>query len=205
MDTPNLRHPASIFDLLNFRVSEFYGLSGSLVTRMCEGEFGVTREEWQFVAMLATLGCLSPSDLAARTTVDRSQTSKTLRTLLSKELIFRETDRGDGRKAKVGLTKSGEAFYAMVFPRVVAIHKAMLSRLDEKEIEVLANCLRKMQETAVEVTRSNMVAAQSDRRHGGSKSNWTKSEMRPSTDLMQYLGAFCEPRFTESEGAVGSR
>lgn len=205
MDNPNLSHPNSIFDLLNFRVSEFYGLSGSLVTRLCEGEFGVTREEWQFVAMLAALGCLSPSDLAARTTVDRSQTSKTLRALLAKELIFRETDRGDARKAKVGLTESGEAFYARVFPRVVAIHKAMLSGLDEHEIEVLANCLRKMQETAVEVTRSNIVAAQSDRRHGGSKSSWTRSETRPSTDLMQRLAAFCEPRFTRPERVARSR
>ena len=74
---PNLQNPSSIFDLLNFRVSEFYGVSGSLVTKLCEGEFGVTREEWQFIAMLAHLGPLAPSDLAQRTTVDRSQASRT--------------------------------------------------------------------------------------------------------------------------------
>jgi len=76
---PNFENPQSIFDLLNFRVSEFMGLSGSLVTRICENEYGITREEWQFVAMLAELNAMSPSDLAARTTVDRSQASKTLR------------------------------------------------------------------------------------------------------------------------------
>lgn len=172
LDVPNLAHPASIFDLLNFRVSEFYGVSGSLVTRMCEGEFGVTREEWQFIAMLAALGSLSPSELAARTTVDRSQGSKTLRGLLAKKLIFRETVPGDGRRARVGLTEDGLAFYARVFPRVVEVHTAMLSALDDAEIAVLARCLRKMQETAEAVSRSGLVAVLADRRHGGSRSTW---------------------------------
>lgn len=172
LDTPNLASPASIFDLLNFRVAEFYGVSGSLVTRLCEGEFGVTREEWQFIAMLAALGSLSPSELAARTTVDRSQGSKTLRGLQAKKLIFRETVPGDGRRARVGLTEDGWALYVRVFPRVVEVHTAMLSALDGAEMAVLARCLRKMQETAEAVSRSGLVAVPADRRHGGSRSTW---------------------------------
>lgn len=171
-DTPNLKQPASIFDLLNFRVSEFYNLSGSLVTRLCEGEFGVTREEWQFIAMLAALGTLSPSELAAKTTVDRSQGSKTLRGLLGKQLIYRERVAGDGRRARVGLTEAGWALYRRVFPRVVAVHGAMLSALDDEEVAVLARCLGKMQATATQVTRSGLVGVQADRRHGGSRSTW---------------------------------
>lgn len=173
-DVPNLAQPASIFDLLNFRVSEFYNLSGSLVTRLCEGEFGVTREEWQFIAMLAALGPLSPSELAAKTTVDRSQGSKTLRGLLGKQLIYRERVAGDARRARVGLSEGGWALYRRVFPRVVAVHSAMLSELGEQELAVLARCLAKMQATAMEVTRSGLVEVQADRRHGGSRSTWVE-------------------------------
>lgn len=171
-DAPDLARPRSIFDLLNFRVAEFYGLSGSLVTRLCEGEFGVTREEWQFVAMLAALGELSQSELTRRTTVDRSQCSRTLRALAAKQLVFRERMAGDARRARIGLTEGGRALYAQLFPRVVAVHQAMLSALDADEVALLARCLQKMQRTAEVVARSDLVAVQADRRRGGSRRSW---------------------------------
>lgn len=171
---PNLMHPSSLFDLLNFRVSEFYSVSGSLVTRLCEGEFGVTREEWGFIAMLAALGPLSPSDLSAWTSVDRSQGSRTLRGLSDKKLIIRRRVAGDGRRVKVELTEAGRELYRQVFPQVVKIHQAMLATLDETEIATLARCLRKMQEAATVVYGSTLVEAQADRRNGGSRSTWLK-------------------------------
>lgn len=113
---PHFENPQSIFDLLNFQLHEFLGISGSLVTRICENEYGITREEWQFVAMLAELGGMSPSDLAARTTVDRSQASKTLRGLMAKGLVDRQPVPGDGRKARVQLTEAGMQLYRQIFP-----------------------------------------------------------------------------------------
>ena len=41
---PQFENPQSIFDLLNFQLHEFLGISGSLVTRICENEYGITRE-----------------------------------------------------------------------------------------------------------------------------------------------------------------
>lgn len=172
VDEPNLVRPASIFDLLNFRISELFGISGSLVTRLCEGELGVTRDEWQLVAMLAELGALSPAELAARTTVDRSQCSKTLRRLQLKQLIYRERVSGDARRARIGLTDAGHALYARGFPRTVEVHAAVLSALDEAEIEVLARCLRKLHEAAEAAARSGLVPGPADRRGGGSSSIW---------------------------------
>ncbi|MCJ0762487.1 MarR family winged helix-turn-helix transcriptional regulator [Variovorax terrae] len=168
--------------MLNFRVSEFYGVSGSLVTRLCEGEFGVTREEWGFIAMLAALGPLSPSDLAAWTSVDRSQGSRTLRGLLDKKLIFRRRVAGDGRRVKVVLSAAGRELYRHGFPQVVKIHRAMLSTLNEEEIATLARCLRKMQEAATVVYGSDLVGAQADRRHGGSRSTWVEGRFDARDD-----------------------
>ena len=37
---PNFKDPQSIFDLFNFVVFEFMSLSGSVVTRICEGDIG---------------------------------------------------------------------------------------------------------------------------------------------------------------------
>jgi DNA-binding MarR family transcriptional regulator len=170
---PNLQNPSSIFDLLNFRVSEFYGVSGSLVTKLAEGEFGVTREEWQFIAMLAHLGPLAPSELAQRTTVDRSQASRTLRALSEKKLIYRQTVPGDARRALVGLKESGKKLYADFFPRAAQVHHAVLECLSANEIRVLARCLDKIHARALHVAQSDLVQVQADRRHGGSRKLWT--------------------------------
>jgi DNA-binding MarR family transcriptional regulator len=170
---PDLLRPTSIFDLLNFRIAEFYGLSGSLVTRMCEGSYGITREAWQFIAMLAALGAMSPSDLAARTTVDRSQASKTLKGLSAKKLIYRRTVEGDGRRAIVGLTASGQAMYEQVFPKVVEVHHSVLSELSTREKKVLSACLLKIQRGAALATAMGLVDAHADRRHGGSRASWS--------------------------------
>jgi DNA-binding MarR family transcriptional regulator len=168
----NLVKPGSIFDLLNFRIAEFYGLSGSLVTRLCEGKYGITREAWQFIAMLAALGPMSPSELATKTTVDRSQASKTLKGLIAKKLIFRRAVPGDGRRATIGLTLTGHALYEQIFPKVVEVHHSVLADLSIQEKKLLASSLQKIQAGAVRATATRLVDAHADRRHGGSRASW---------------------------------
>jgi DNA-binding MarR family transcriptional regulator len=170
---PNLIAPSTIFDLLNFRIAEFYGLSGSLVTRLCEGRYGITREAWQFIAMLAALGPMSPSDLATKTTVDRSQVSKTLKTLSTKKLINRQIVPGDARRITISLNESGRALYEKVFPKVVEVHHSVLDELTENEKKVLGKCLVKMQQGAQRAVGMGLVSVAADRRHGGSRVSWS--------------------------------
>ena len=171
-EPPNLLKPKSIFDLLNFRIAEFYGVSGSLVTRMCEGSYGITREAWQVIAMLAALGPMSPSALATKTTIDRSQASKTLKGLSSKKLIFRRAVPGDGRRAIIGLTASGQALYEKIFPKVVEVHHSVLKDLTPQEMKTFSMCLVKIQKGAALATALGLVEAHADRRHGGSRASW---------------------------------
>jgi DNA-binding MarR family transcriptional regulator len=139
---------------------------------MCEGSYGITREAWQFIAMLAALGPMSPSELAAKTTVDRSQASKTLKVLLGKKLIYRRSVVGDKRRATVGLTTSGQALYEQILPRVVEVHHSVLIELSAQEKKTLASCLLKIQRGAERATAMGLVAAHADRRHGGSRASW---------------------------------
>ena len=169
---PNFKDPQSIFDLLNFVVFEFISLSGSVVTRICEGDMGITREEWQFVAMLAKLGALSPSDLASRTTVDRSQASKTLRTLMVKGLVDRHQVQGDGRRAIIGLTQQGMALYENFFPKVVQLHHEILQDLSDDQRDELAKLMSVLHLRAKEATASFKPQHTAARRQGGSKTQW---------------------------------
>ena len=174
---PEFDKPQSIFDLLNFRLSELLGISGSLVTRICENEYGITREEWQFVAMLAELNAMSPSDLAARTTVDRSQASKTLRGLMAKGLVERQSVPGDGRRALVLLSQAGLNLFAQLFPRVVQVHHEVLQDLEPAQRQALAHSLSVMQARALAVAQEHKPDGAAGRRQGGSRAIWKASSL----------------------------
>lgn len=169
---PTLREPRSILDLVNYQMHMIESYSASNITRMCEGEFGITRREWRFIALLAALGSMAPSDLAVRASLDRSRTSKALMALLAKKLIERRSMAGDRRRATVVLTADGQALYERMFPRVIEVNTALLSVLTDDDIAMLQRVLPVLRRQAVAIVNSDLVEAQADRRHGGSLKRW---------------------------------
>ena len=160
--------PTSIFDLANFCVSEFIGVSGALVTRICEGEFGVTREAWQLLAMLVHLGEMSPSALAAATTIDQSQLSKSLKVLCDKELVYRKVVSTDRRRAMVGATPAGHDLYHRIFPRVMKVHDKVLEGFSEADKVQLSGYLHAMHRNASNAFDSMLQGSVANRRRPAS-------------------------------------
>lgn len=171
---PRFESPESIFDLLNFTLCEVYSVCGSSVTRMCEAEFGITREEWQFIAMLAALGEISPSNLSTYTAVDRSQVSKTLRSLQDKQLIHRSTLSNDRRRAQLILSDSGRKLHDRLFPRVLQVHECLMADFDESERKLLARMLNKLELRATQVAEEHKPETGLGRRKGGSRATWVR-------------------------------
>ena len=68
-----LDQPAALDDLLLYRISRLLGVAGSLVIRLCEGRFGITRREWRVLALLAQDEGLLSSQLAERAQLDRAR------------------------------------------------------------------------------------------------------------------------------------
>jgi DNA-binding MarR family transcriptional regulator len=181
LEAPQLKEPRSILDLVNYQMHLIQSFSASSVTRMCEGEFGITRREWRFIALLAAVGPMAPSDLALHSSLDRSRTSKALMPLLAKGLIERRSHAGDRRRATVSLTPAGRELYERVFPRVVEVNSAMLAGLSDEDIAALARLLGALRRRAEEIVDSNLVEAIADRRHGGSLRRWEGREDAPRT------------------------
>jgi DNA-binding MarR family transcriptional regulator len=171
---PRLDDPRSLFDLVNYQMHMIESLSASNVTRMCEGEFGITRREWRFIALLAAVGEMAPSDLALRSGLDRSRTSKALMPLLAKRLIERRSQPGDRRRASVALSAEGQALYARIFPRVVEVNTALLDVLGQGDVATLARLLTRLRRRAIEIANSDLVEAVADRRGGGSRQRWLR-------------------------------
>lgn len=179
---PDLAKPRSMTDLLHYRLARLEGFCGTLVTRLCEGEFGITRREWRFIGLLAALGPLTPSDLAVHASLNRGCTSKTLAALSDKGLVERHAVGGDARRLHVGLTLEGGDLHAQMFAALTAVNREILGSLADEDLARLSTLLAKMEAQAQRVAESAASLPHADRRHGGSRKRWlTRSGSKPGT------------------------
>jgi DNA-binding MarR family transcriptional regulator len=151
MAAPDFAQPRSILDLLNYQMYLVLSFSSAGVTRMCEREFGITRHEWGFLALLAAFGPLAPSELALRSGMDRSRTSKALMPLAAKGLIARHTVAHDRRRAEVALSSAGRRLVERVFPRVLQVHRELLQPFKGAEVAVLSRLLHRLLRRAIDI------------------------------------------------------
>lgn len=160
-----LANPASLDGLLLYRMSRVLAVSGSLVVRLCEGQFGITRREWRVLALLACEEGVFSSQLAQRAQLDRARTSRALTTLVAKRLVRRDARPGDRRQISLALTDEGRALYAAIFPLVTEINQSLLSALNTPEVETLDKILIRLQQRADGMVE-HAELPRADRRHG---------------------------------------
>ncbi|WP_343735629.1 MarR family winged helix-turn-helix transcriptional regulator [Acidovorax sp.] len=152
-DTPappghRLVHPQAANDLLMYRLNRLIAVAGSLVVRLCEGGYGITRREWGLLMVLAQQPGLPPAALAERLGLDRARTSRAITSLQNKGLVTRSTMPGDRRQAVLSLTLGGLSLYDSLFPQIKALNQELLSELPPEMVKALDHALAAMQQRA---------------------------------------------------------
>lgn len=160
-------HPTTVDDLLNYRLSRLLASSGALVTRICEGRYGITRREWRLICILADHGAMTPSQLAEHSHLERPRVSRHVADLVTKKLFARVVDPDDRRRAWVDITARGLALHAEFFPQSVQLNNLVLSTLSAPELAAFDQALTKLTHAADELVRSRPLPEKADRRHGG--------------------------------------
>jgi DNA-binding MarR family transcriptional regulator len=166
MPATRLRQPAELDDLLLYKLSRLLAVGGSMVIRLCEGRFGITRREWRVIARLAREPDLLSSELADRIQLDRARTSRAVTSLAAKKFVRREVGAADRRQARLALTPAGRALYEQLFPLICEINRGLLAPLAAAEVQQLDASLAAMQRRAdAMVAMAELPKA--DRRRGG--------------------------------------
>lgn len=134
-------------DLLLYRMSRLLAVAGSMVIRLCEGRFGITRREWRLIATLASQGELNSSRLAEHAQLDRARTSKAVGSLVTKALVSRAARTGDRRQVQLALTAQGKLLYDTLFPLVTQINAELTQALGDDAAR-FDDALRRLQARA---------------------------------------------------------
>jgi len=158
-------------DLLLYRLSRLLSVAGSMVIRLCEGRFGITRREWRLLAVLASRGELSSSELAEHAQLDRARTSKAVGSLVAKQLVSRVVRPGDRRQVRLGLTESGQALYDELFPLVTQINAELLGALSDDDAVRLDESLRRLHARAERMVEEAVLPKADRGRRGAGGAN----------------------------------
>ena len=142
---PRLTTSPFVDDLLLQRISRLLATGGGMVTRLCEGRFGITRREWRILAFLVKEQRIVPSLLAERAQLDRARTSRAITSLVGKHLVARQPMPGDRRQAILTVTEKGQQVYDTMLPLAVAINHRLASALapaDARQLDVMLDQLQ---------------------------------------------------------------
>lgn len=111
-------------------------------------EYGMTVAAWRVMAVLGFKAPLSGREVAELAAMDQVQVTRAINHLRTLGYITRRTDRGDRRKALLGLTGKGQEVYQKIVPRAQEIEKQLLISLSAGEIEALRSATLHLVENA---------------------------------------------------------
>lgn len=111
------------------------------LTEVYGREYGLSREEWRLLFLLADETELNSLDLARRTTLDKVQVSRAARRLEDKGLITRSIAENDRRLRLYTCTGSGRDLFAQALPKVEQRARLILARMTSADRDALLNGL----------------------------------------------------------------
>ncbi len=166
MPVTRLTDPEAPDDLLLYRLGRLAATAGTMVVRLCEGRYGITRREWRALAWLGQQDGVLSSQLADRIQLDRARTSRAITSLVAKGLLHRSPGAADRREIRLTLTVAGQALYEELMPQVRAINRALLAPLPPAQVQDLDEALARLQAHA-ERLQAQSDYPKADRRRGG--------------------------------------
>ena len=111
--------------------------------------YGLSREEWRLLFLLAGTGQMTSLELSQRTTLDKVQVSRAAQRLEEKGLITRAIAPSDRRLRLYTCNAAGRATFAEILPQLEARAEAILQAMEpegrmalEHGIAALATALR---------------------------------------------------------------
>lgn len=141
-------HPAQIFDnrdigtayplicIANFFVGPIY--------KEVTARHGIARSEFAAIFCLHNLGSLTAQDICAINGFPKNSVSQAVAKLLERDLIRRQTDRADARRAPLALTARGARLYEQIIPLFRERETGLLATLTAAERRQLRKLLLKL-------------------------------------------------------------
>jgi DNA-binding MarR family transcriptional regulator len=140
MDKPTLHIDRYIPALLTFASNKLSHGASEKYRRL----FGVGITEWRILAMLAVEPGIPATRICQLIGTDKALVSRVIQKLTTQGLVVADTDRRNGSRHVIQLTKEGERLHDRVLIVVLAREKILLSAFTKQEADTLVELLHRL-------------------------------------------------------------
>jgi DNA-binding MarR family transcriptional regulator len=111
------------------------------IAKFYREQYGVSVSQWRVLVLLSDLNNQTAKELTQKSQMDKVRVSRTMKTLLTKNLISEKTCNEDARARRYNLTASGILLINEVKPKALAFEKELMSSLNKDDIKAFQNSI----------------------------------------------------------------
>ena len=143
-----MREPKSVTDLLTYRLLRLSNTLGLYSSRRYRAELDVSLPEWRVLSIVALLETTSARDISRALATDKAWVGLTVQKLEKRGFLRRVSDRRDGRRTLVSLTRQGKDVHDTIMANARRRQRRLLGTLGEGDAGTLIASLERLQAEA---------------------------------------------------------
>ena len=124
-----MREPKSVTDLLTYRLLRLSNTLGLYSSRRYRNQFDVTLPEWRVMSIIALLETTSARDISRALATDKAWVGLTVQKLEQRGFVRRVSDKQDGRRTLVSLTRQGQEVHDAIMANARRRQRRLLGAL----------------------------------------------------------------------------
>lgn len=134
-----MREPKSATDLLTYRLLRLSNTLGLYSSRRYRNQFDVTLPEWRVMSIIALLETTSARDISRALATDKAWVGLTVQKLEQRGFVRRVSDKQDGRRTLVSLTRQGQEVHDAIMANARRRQRRLLGALGADAETVIAS------------------------------------------------------------------
>ncbi len=143
-----MREPKSVTDLLTYRLLRLSNTLGLYSSRRYRAELDVSLPEWRVLSIVALLETTSARDISRALATDKAWVGLTVQKLEKRGFLRRVSDRRDGRRTLVSLTRQGKDVHDTIMANARRRQRRLLGTLGDRDAETVIVGLERLQAEA---------------------------------------------------------
>ena len=147
-------------DLLSFNLSVLTNTLTRTVSSYYSRELELGVTEARIISVIGRKSPVSIRDIAEATRIDKGWISRSVTSLLKKELIFKRDSANDARKVELLLSKKGEAAFELIQISAIERNDKIMAALSPGEKALFSELLVKLQHRADELLDEELSIAE---------------------------------------------
>ena len=124
-------------DLVTYRLMKLADTMGRASTQAYGARFGVSNAELRLLAVISVHQPLSANEISRRTGLDKGWVSRSMSSLLRRDLVRRAPHPQDSRAMLVSLTRGGKSLVERMKPFAAARQARLMEGLSHIDVDLL--------------------------------------------------------------------